>query len=180
MPKIAAVVGSLRGSSLNLQLAQTAASCLGSRAELSMTDYHDIPLFNEDIEHPAPTAVARIRQEVLDADGIWFFTAEYNHGIPGVLKNLIDWLSRPIDAQHPQVLLGKPAALSGISLGAGGTVCAQDQMVVLISFLQMRLMNAPRLTIPNASSQMEGPVLKLDASLPYLKRQAEAFLEFLA
>ncbi|WMC92070.1 NADPH-dependent FMN reductase [Kineothrix sp. MB12-C1] len=95
-PKIVAIVGSLRKNSYNLQLAKLTKEIIGERAELEILDYTDVPYMNEDIEYPAPKSVARVREVIKAADAVWFFTPEYNHSYPGVLKNLIDWLSRPI------------------------------------------------------------------------------------
>lgn len=176
---ILAIVGSLREDSLNLQLALAAKEVLGDRANLTILEYGDIPMLNQDIEYPAPEAIKRVREAVKASDGIWFFTPEYNHYFPGVLKNLLDWLSRPISKDEPQVLSGKPAAISGISPGMSGTALAQDHLVTLISFLNMDVMNAPRLTIPNAMQQVdENGKLVLKASAPYLEKQADAFLSF--
>ena len=102
--KILAIVGSLREKSFNRQLAYAAKELIGERADFKLLEYQDVPLMNQDIEYPAPEAVKRVRDEVRSADGIWFFTPEYNHFFPGVLKNLIDWLSRPISREEPQVL----------------------------------------------------------------------------
>lgn len=178
--KILAIVGSLRKESYNRQLALAAKEVIGDRADFRLLEYHDIPFMNEDIEHPAPEAVKRVREEVKAADGIWFFTPEYNHFFPGVLKNLIDWLSRPISDKEPQVLAGKPAAISGISPAMAGTSLAQDHLVTLISFLNMDVMNVPRLVIPNARQQLDSEgKLALKASLPYLEKQANAFISFI-
>lgn len=97
-----------------------------------------------------------------------------------MLKNLTDWLSRPVSDTEPQVLAGKPAAISGISPGMSGTGLAQDHLVTLLSFLNMKVMNVPRLVIPNARQQVnqEGR-LELTASSPYLKKQADAFIDFI-
>ena len=96
MKKILMIVGSLRNNSLNMQLAKIAEEMLAGKAEVSFLDYADIPFMNQDIEYPAPESVSRVRQIVMEADGIWFFTPEYNSYIPGVLKNLLDWLSRTL------------------------------------------------------------------------------------
>ena len=178
--KIVGIVGSLRKESYNRQLASEAGRIIGTDAEFQLLDYSDVPLLNQDIEYPAPEAVSRVRGIVKSADGIWFFTPEYNHFFPGVLKNLIDWLSRPISDSEPQVLGGKPAAISGITPGTLGTAVAQDHLVTLISFLNMKVMNLPRLTIPNASQQtdLDGR-LALTTSASYLERQAQAFINFI-
>lgn len=178
--KILAIVGSLRKESYNRQLALAAKECIGDRADFTLLAYQDIPFMNQDIEYPAPESIKRIREEVKAADGIWFFTPEYNHFFPGVLKNLIDWLSRPVGSKESQVLSKKPAAISGISPGISGTGLAQDHLVTLISLLNMDVMNVPRLTIPNALQQVDSQgKLKLEKSYPYLEKQANAFIAFI-
>ncbi len=178
--KILAIVGSMRKESYNRQLALAAKDIIGDRADFTLLEYQDVPFMNQDIEYPTPDAVKCARDAVKSADGIWFFTPEYNHFFSGVLKNLIDWLSRPTGDKEPQVLAGKPAAISGISLGMSGTGLAQDHLVTLVSFLNMDVMNAPRLTIPSAMQQLnsEGK-LELKASHPYLEKQADAFIDFI-
>jgi chromate reductase len=177
--RILVIVGSLRKNSLNRQLAQVAQGIMEDRADFRLLDYHDLPFMNQDLEYPAPPAVKRVREEVKLADGIWFFTPEYNHYFPGVLKNLIDWLSRPIGPGEPQVLEGKPAAISGISPGMSGTALAQDHLVTLISFLNMDVMNAPRLTIPYGLEQVDSQGrLRLTVSYAFLQEQANAFVDF--
>ena len=172
--RIIAIVGSLRKDSYNRQLAVEAGRILGERVEFELLDYSDVPLFNQDIEYPAPDAVKRVREKVRSADGVWFFSPEYNHFFPGVLKNLIDWLSRRISDSEPQALWGKPAAVSGITLGMSGTGIAQDHLVTLISFLNMKVMNQPRLTIPNAMQQTDpNGKLLLTFSAPFLEKQAQ-------
>ena len=185
--KIVAIVGSLRQASYNRQLATAAGKIIASVADFvsvadfEILDYDDVPLFNQDIEYPAPDAVKRVRKIIQSADGVWFFTPEYNHFFPGVLKNLIDWLSRPISDTEPQVLKGKPAAISGITPGMSGTGIMQDHLVTLISFLDMKVMNQPRLTIPNALQQTDNNgQLTLTISTPFLEKQAQAFLDFIA
>lgn len=178
--KIVAIVGSLRQDSFNKQLAYAARTALGDTATLEILTLNDIPLLNQDIEHPAPAAVAKLREAVADADGVWFFTPEYNHFFPGVLKNTIDWLSRPQDGGKGQVLAGKCAAISGITPGMSGTALSQDHLVTLLSFLNMKIMNLPRLTIPTAMSQVKDGKLELIESKKFLAKQAQAFVEFIA
>jgi len=179
-PKILAVVGSLREGSYNRRLALATREIVGDRAAFTLLEYADVPLFNQDIEHPAPEAVRRVREAVKAADGLWFFTPEYNHSFPGVLKNLIDWLSRPVGDTGRQVLSHKPTAVSGIAAGMCGTATAQDQLVMLISLLNMRVMNYPRLTVPNAAGRADAQGrLRLDDSLPFITRQVSAYMKFL-
>lgn len=178
--KILAIVGSLGSKSLNRQLALAAKEIIGEEADFCLLEYQDVPPMNQDNEYPAPEAVKRVRELVKSADGIWFFTPEYNHFFPGVLKNLIDWLSRPISDKEPQVIAGKPAAISGMTPGMSGTGIAQDHLVTLISFLNMEVMNMPRLAIPNAMQQLDSQGnLNLQLSKPYLEKQAKAFIDFI-
>ncbi|HAS74007.1 MAG TPA: NAD(P)H-dependent oxidoreductase [Clostridiales bacterium UBA8960] len=178
--KILAIVGSLRSKSYNLQLANIAKSIVGESADFSILDYSDVPLLNQDIEHPAPASIKRVRDAVVEADAIWFFTPEYNHSIPGVLKNLIDWLSRPVSKTEPNVIGGKPVAISGITTGMTGTSVSQDQLVTLISYLNMNVMNKPRLAVPNVSQQLNDKgELTLVSSMEQLEKQAGAFVKFI-
>ena len=153
--RIAAIVGSLRKNSYNRQLALAAQEIVGDRAIFELVEYADVPLMNQDIEYPAPEAVRRVREQIMAADGVWIFTPEYNHSYPGVLKNLIDWLSRPVSKEVRQVLSQKRIAISGASPGTGGTVTAQDLLVMLLSMLNARVMNYPRLAIPNIAQQAD-------------------------
>lgn len=178
--KIVAIVGSLRKDSYNRQLALAVKEVVGDRADFELLDYSDVPLMNEDIEYPVPAAVKRVREKIKEADGVWFFTPEYNHFFTGVLKNLLDWLSRPVSASEPRVVIGKPAAISGITPGMNGTALAQDHLVTLISFLNMKVMNNPRLVIPHVMKQLnEEGKLELTTSVPHLEKQAAAFLSFI-
>ncbi|MGI6239246.1 MAG: NADPH-dependent FMN reductase [Christensenellales bacterium] len=178
--KITAIVGSLRENSCNRQLAMMAIERIGARADVEILEYGDVPLFNQDAERPAPASVKRVRDAVRASDGVWFFTPEYNHSYPGVLKNLVDWLSRPANLGEKHVLAGKPAAFSGVGMGISGTTVAQDLFVALISFLDMRVMNAPRVTIPNAHALLdEGGNLSLGVGAAFLDAQVEAFLQFI-
>ncbi|MGI6151876.1 MAG: NADPH-dependent FMN reductase [Christensenellales bacterium] len=179
-PKIVAIVGSLKKWSYNRQLAMAAKNLIGNRADFELLEYSDVPFMNEDIEFPTPEPVKRVREAVKAADGVWFFTPEHNHYFPAALKNLIDWLSRPTGDDEPPILAGKPAAVSGISIGMSGTAIAQDHLVTLISYLNMKVMNAPRLTIPYGKKQLnEGGLLSLTVSAPFLEEQVNAFLNFL-
>ncbi|MDO5063216.1 MAG: NADPH-dependent FMN reductase [Peptostreptococcaceae bacterium] len=177
--KILAIVGSLREKSYNKQLAMLVKEQVGDRADFEILDYREVPFFNEDIEEPVPKSVARVRAQVEEADGIWFFNPEYNHFFSGVLKNLLDWLSRAVPNKEP-LLAKKPAALSGTTIGMSGTLGSQNHLVTLLSISDMDIMNKPRLTIPHIKNQLDekGNVALTD-SKELLEKQVEAFLAFL-
>ena len=116
------IVGSLREGSFNRKLADVGAAALEGHAEVSFLDYADVPFMNQDIEFPPPAAVTRVRERVMAADAVWVCSPEHNHNVPAQLKNLLDWLSRPLvagDYQTPRPLTGKPIAISGAGGRAG-------------------------------------------------------------
>ena len=117
MAKVLFIIGSMRNASFNRQLAKEAEKLIGNKAEISYLEYADIPYMNQDIEFPAPEEVQRVRDAVKEADGIWIFTPEYNGNIPGVLKNLLDWLSRPLVA----VTVGKAITISSVAGKSAGS-----------------------------------------------------------
>ena len=112
------VVGSFREGSYNKQLAHEIERMLGERARVSYLDYAQIPFMNEDLEPNATAEVRRVRAEVAAADAVWIVSPEYNHSVPGGLKNLIDWLSRPAETGNEHPLGHKPIALSGVGMEA--------------------------------------------------------------
>ena len=180
--KLLAIAGSLRENSYNRQLAEAAGALMREKhpeVGYGILRWEDVPFMNQDIGHPAPEAVTRVREAVRETDGLWLFSPEYNHAIPGPLKNLLDWLSRPVSATEAQVLAEKPVALAGASIGMSGASHAQDQLVGMLSFLDAHVMNKPRLCIPHIATQAdEQGRLKLESSAPYLEAQADAFVRF--
>ncbi len=127
--KVLAMPGSLRRGSYNRKLLVAAAACAPAGMSVDVVPHEvlaAIPPFNQDVEalgDPAP--VVRLRDAVRAADGLLISTPEYNQSIPGVLKNLIDWLSRP---RPDEVLIGKPAAVMGATTGPWGTRLAQGMV----------------------------------------------------
>lgn len=143
MKKILFIVGSLRRYSFNAQLAGYVEDKIKNKVEVSYLQYRDIPYMNEDLENPEPVDIRRIKKEVMEADGIWIFTPEYNGFIPGLLKNLLDWLSRKIDPQaewNQTALANKPVTYSGAA-GKSRSAKAQAQLEVLLPFILMDVVN---------------------------------------
>jgi len=138
MKKILFIIGSLRTKSFNRQLAMMAKEIIGNRAEVYELDYSDLPLLNQDIEQPEPAAVARIRRTVSEADALWIFTPEYNSSYPGHLKNLLDWLSRPViplDYGTPTCINSKRVAVSGAG-GKAATANCRTKLTELLTFIK--------------------------------------------
>ena len=141
MRRILMIVGSMRKESFNKKLALVAKELISDRAEVSFLEYKDIPPMNQDIEYPAPEEIERVRREVKSADGIWFMTAEYNYSYPGVLKNLLDWLSRPLVANDPErmtAVVGKKVTICGVG-GKNMTSTVRERLVDMLTFMRMEL-----------------------------------------
>ncbi len=121
---ILGIPGSLRSGSYNRGLLRAAAELMPAGITLDIADLAKIPLYNEDILSTWPEAVAHLQEQIRLADGVIIATPEYNHSIPGVLKNALDWASRPMKTQP---FAGKPLAVMGAG-GRSGTVWAQDHL----------------------------------------------------
>ena len=137
MKNVLMIVGSIRSSGFNHQLAQAAASVLEGRAQVSFLDFSDLPFLNQDHEFPAPASVARVRQAVGNADALWLFVPEYNYQMSGYLKNLLDWLSRPLSPNDPprsSAIRGKAAAISGAA-GKSGAAGAREGLHRLLNVI---------------------------------------------
>lgn len=135
--KVAVIVGSLQANSMNRRLAHALARLAEGKLEFNILKVDDVPLFNQDLEANLPAPVARFKAEVEAADAVLFVTPEYNRSIPGVLKNLIDWGSRPYGKGSWG---GKPAGIVGTTPGAVGTAAAQQDLRKLLTIFNMRLM----------------------------------------
>ena len=123
--RVLGLSGSLRSGSHNSQLLRAAAELLPPGTELvEFEDLKAIPPFDEDDEHSFPEPVLALHEAVADADAVLISTPEYNHSLPGQLKNALDWLSRP-SGQSP--VRGKPAAVVGATTGLFGAVWAQAE-----------------------------------------------------
>lgn len=183
MKKILFIVGSLRKNSFNLILAKEAERILTGTAEIKYLDYEALPLMNQDMEHPEPEMVSHIRKTVMDADGIWIFTPEYNASYPGQLKNLLDWLSRPIPQSPPApktAIAGKKICISGVG-GKGATARSREKLSELLTFIRADLMATPQLGVPlEADAFISDTFAPTDSHKKALEEQATAFLSFIS
>lgn len=139
--KIAAFSGSLRKASYNLGLLKAVVPMLPEQVSFEILDISGIPLFNQEIEKPAPLTVQDFRQKIAEADALMIATPEYNHSIPGVLKNVLDWGSR-----SPNVFDRKPLAILGAG-GQFGTTRAQYHLRQVAAALNMFPVNVPQVLV---------------------------------
>ena len=183
MKKILFISGSLRKESYNTQLMAMAADILSKDFSCSFLDYRDIPFMNQDIEYPAPDSIQHVRKDVLDADGIWIFSPEYNYSIPGVLKNLLDWLSRPLvkgDPERRTAMTGKAVTLSGAG-GRSGASNARKRLSELLLFMKARQMEGEETSVALTPEEFSSDTVAFsDELLAKLGDQAERFLKFIA
>ena len=144
MYNVAVIVGSLRKESINKKLAKALMRIGKGKLNFIPVEIADIPLYNQDMENEMPAPVARMKAAVAAADAVLFVTPEYNRSMPGVLKNVIDWGSRPYGQN---VWAGKPAAVAGTSPGHVATAVCQSHLRSILTMLGMVLASQPEVYI---------------------------------
>jgi NAD(P)H-dependent FMN reductase len=148
--RILALVGSLRAGSHNRQLAEAAVKLAPAGAEVALYEgLSEIPFYNEDIdvEGSVPATAATLREAAAGADALLLFTPEYNGTMPAVLKNAIDWLSRPYGAG---AISGKPVVVIGTALGQYGGVWAHDEVRKSVGIAGGKVIEDIKLSIPGS------------------------------
>lgn len=181
MKKILFVVGSLREKSFNRQLAKKAEGLLEGKAEVKYLDYEALPLVNQDKEYPAPAEVPRVREEVTAADALWIFTPEYNFSYPGHVKNLLDWLSRPVkpmDYGTPTCINGKRVAISGAG-GKAATASCRQKLTELLEFIKADVLSEQTGVALQPACWANDELLLSDEDVKHLEAEAEALIKSL-
>jgi chromate reductase len=149
---ILGIAGSLRQASYNRAALRAAGQLVPEGARLEIFDLPGIPPFNQDDERNPPPRVVELKRSIRSSDAILLVTPEYNYSIPGVLKNAIDWASRPYGDNSWD---GKPVAVMGASLGALGTARAQYHLRQVLMALNMHAVNKPEVLISNAAERFD-------------------------
>lgn len=168
--KIAVLVGSLRAESLNKKLAKNVEALLPDGVEFDYIDYSAVPLFNQDLEADYPASAQKVKDAIEAADAVLFVTPEYNRAIPGVLKNVIDWLSRPWGHNS---LEHKPAAVIGASGSTLGTALAQTQLKSVLLYLDTYLIGQPEIYVASAMDVFD----EQDVANEYTREKLKHFIE---
>ena len=150
--KILGIAGSLRKASYNRAALRAAQPLVPDDATLETFELDGIPGFNQDEEQNPPAKVVELKARVRAADAILFVTPEYNYSVPGVLKNAIDWASRPYG---DSAWAGKPVAVMGASVGVLGTARAQYHLRQSFVFLDMYPLNKPEVMIAQAAERFD-------------------------
>lgn len=179
MKKVCIIVGSLRKDSFNFQLAKKVEELISSKAEVFFLDYKNVPLMNQDIEFPAPESISEVRKQVQQADAIWICSPEYNCTIPGVLKNLLDWLSRPLkanDFSSGTAVMGKKVTICGAG-GKFATAGMRKNLKELLEFIKMQVIYSEGTGIAvNPDAFATNKVVFTQEQLDLLSKQAEQLL----
>ncbi|MDA8431331.1 MAG: NAD(P)H-dependent oxidoreductase [Nitrospiraceae bacterium] len=150
--KILGIPGSLRKGSFNKAVLRAAVELAPPDAEIEVFDLEGIPPYNQDLEDRPPERVKELKEKIAAADAILFVSPEYNYSVPGVLKNAIDWASRPY-AGNPWK--GKPVAVAGASVGMLGTGRCQYHLRQCFVFLDMHCMNQPEVMVPFVADKVD-------------------------
>lgn len=166
------IAGSLRKGSFNRAALRAAQGLAPAGMTIESAEIGDIPLYNEDVRAAGlPVAVERFRAQVAAADALLFVTPEYNFSIPGVLKNAIDWASRPPNQPFNE----KPVAIMGASPGAIGTARAQYDLRRMLGGLNAFVMNKPEVFIGQAGTKFDDAGNLTDAATgEHMQKQLEA------
>jgi chromate reductase, NAD(P)H dehydrogenase (quinone) len=176
------ISGSLRRLSFNSSLLRTAATLMPAGATLQIADISNIPLYNADVENdegiPAPIAV--LKDRIASSAGLLLCSPEYNNAMPGVMKNVIDWLSRPSD-DIARVFHGRPVAVMGASPGPFGTTLAQNSWWPVLRTLRTQPWFEGRLMVSRAATVFNDQGELIDEKVRGQLRQfVEGFVAFAA
>ena len=181
MKKVLFIIGSLRKNGFNYQLSKEAEALIKNKYDVSYLDYSNIPYMNQDIENPVPENIGDIRKHVIESDLVFIFTPEYNYSYPGVLKNLLDWLSRPLipnDFNSGTAVINKKVVVTGIG-GKNKTNDARNKLIDLLKFMKMDVLDYSVGFQVNDDAWMTNKVTLADEQINELKTLLNNVYEFL-
>lgn len=176
--KVLGFTGSLRKDSYNKMLLKNIQKLFPDDMEMEIIDMPDIPIYNYDIQESEgfPKSITEIGEKIKNADAVLITTPEYNYGVPGGLKNFIDWLSR----LESKPFFGKPMAIAGATTGMGGTIRAQAALRTVALFIETAVMPKPEVYITKAMEKFdkEGNLTD-EATKKVLEKYVERFKEWI-
>ncbi len=166
---VVGIAGSLRRGSYNRALVRAARSLTPAGMSLHVLDLHGIPFYDADVEKQGdPEPVSAMKRQIRDADAVLVATPEYQHGIPGVLKNALDWASRP--PKDPP-LKHKPVAMMGATTGRYGTARAQAELRKVLAYNDTIVVNRPEVLVANARETFDDTGQLVDETARELLRE---------
>ncbi|HTK35114.1 MAG TPA: NAD(P)H-dependent oxidoreductase [Caulobacteraceae bacterium] len=177
--RIVGIAGSLRQDSYNRSLLRAAAGLAPPGMSIEIHDLIDVPLYNADVEAAGdPPAVAALKQAIMAADGVLMVTPEYNHGVPAVMKNAVDWCSRP---PRTAPLNAKPVGIIGASPGVVGSARGQSQLRQAFEFTNSYCMPQPEILVSKAHEKFDAAgTLTDEATAKFLAEYLVAFKAWVA
>jgi NAD(P)H-dependent FMN reductase len=181
MASILGISGSLREGSFNTALLNAAASVVPEGCKLEISFIKGIPLYNADVESDQgiPDTVAQLKEKIAASDGLILVTPEYNSSIPGVFKNAIDWLSRPVQDQ-PRVFHNRPVGLMGATPGNFGTAFSQTAWLPVLRLLKMKIWFGDMLWVSQAMKVFDAQGQMIDDTIrKKLTKYLQGFCAFI-
>ena len=172
MIRLLGICGSLRAASSSAALLCALAEQLNARASVELGEIGELPHYNADVDGGA--AVAALIKKIAEADGLLFVTPEYNYSVPGVLKNAIDWASRPA---MQSVFKGKPAFVISVSGGALGGVRAQGHLKYILNGMLAEVFAIPEVVVPRANAKVENGAFTDEPTLEFALASLNAFVD---
>lgn len=177
--RVLGVSGSLRQGSYNRLLIQAAQELAPENLRIDIFDLHNIPAYDPDTEaEGTPEPVVEFKRRIQAADALLISTPEYNYGVPGMLKNAIDWASRPT-VGGAKVLNGKPIALMGATTGNFGTVRAQMMLRQVFLYTRSHVMLEPEVTVFRVKDRFEGDRLTDEPTRGFIRELLEGLDEWI-
>jgi len=171
---VVGIAGSLRKASHSKIVLNAMSAMLPASSTYAEIDISVFPFYNEDLEKPTRPAVVTAAHALVEAsDMVMVVLPEYNHSVPGALKNALDWLSRPV---YHGAFRGKPVMFATLSGGALGGVRAQPHMREVLASMQCQLIALPEIVIAHAQNLVSGGVLTDQATISFLRTQLERFI----
>lgn len=180
MTTILGISGSTRKRSFNSALLRAAVELAPAGVTIEIASIADIPLYNGDVEEAGiPAPVTELKERIAKSDGLLLVSPEYNHSVPGVLKNAIDWLSRP-PADIQRVFGNRPVAMAGATEGPGGTALGQVAWLPVLQNLGMRAYFGPWTKVANAKTAFDAELKLTDEKAKkQLVKMLEGFAGFI-
>ncbi|CAB3747869.1 NADPH-dependent FMN reductase [Paraburkholderia solisilvae] len=174
--QIAVVVGSLRRESFNRQLAHALISLAPTDFKFEFVDIGNLPLYSQEYDADFPEAARQFKRQIESADALLFVTPEYNRSIPGVLKNALDWGSRPMGHSSWR---GKPGAVAGTSPGAMGSALAQQHLRNVLAYLDVPTMGQPEIFVKHDPTRIDatGTIVN-DDTRTYLQNFMDTYVNW--
>lgn len=174
--KILTLVGGISKGSINQKLFRAIKKVAPKEIEFSDFDISTLPFFSQDIENDPPDVVKNLKELITNADGILFITPEYNRSVPGVLKNAIDWASRPFGKS---VWKGKKAFVIGMSPGKTGTMSSQLHLRTVLMAVGVQTMAQPEIYLTTSETLNDAGNFAIEKTRDYILKALKTFTDFI-